>query len=133
MQASAANDLSLLNDGPVVALLGGRRGGCLPGRAAADDDEIILWLFCRHRYPPLPWPTEQVTQARCPALADVYFCVAERNVCNRSPPRAVTVYSLPADRNFYASNPLSLACSLLMPPKKRGFEEHPSSQSELDL
>jgi hypothetical protein len=58
MQASAANDLSLLNNAHPVALFGARKGGFLPDRATAEDDEIVLWLFCQHQYPSLPWPTE---------------------------------------------------------------------------
>src|SRR5882724_10751081 len=92
MQASAANDLSLLDSGHAVALFGGRKGGFLPGRATADDDKIVLWLFCQHRYPSLPWPTEQVTQGTLLCTRRrLFLCVAERGFCNRSPPRAVTV------------------------------------------
>jgi hypothetical protein len=75
MRASAAKDLALLNNAHAVALLGGCKGGFLAGRTIADDDETILWLFRRHQYPSLPWPTEQGTQARCFTLADAQLCV----------------------------------------------------------
>jgi hypothetical protein len=42
IQARAAKDLSLLNNARAVALLGGCKGGFLPGRVIADEDEIIL-------------------------------------------------------------------------------------------